>query len=74
MANLMRNRTCITIAHRLAPAIKADRIVIMENGNQLAIGTHAELVVSNSLYARFADRCASSRETVLNQVTASRAQ
>jgi ATP-binding cassette, subfamily B, bacterial len=51
---LMATRTTLIIAHRLATVLKADRIVVLENGQIAAIGTHAELLRSNALYARLA--------------------
>ena len=52
---LMRKRTTIIIAHRLATVQKADRIVVINAGRIVASGTHTELVSSSPLYARLAE-------------------
>ena len=54
LERLTQNRTTIVIAHRLATVLKADRIIVMEEGRVVAIGTHAELLDSSPLYARLA--------------------
>ena len=54
LERLMRNRTTLVIAHRLATAINSDRIVVIERGRIAGIGRHAELLRDNALYARLA--------------------
>lgn len=44
LEELMRNRTSIIIAHRLSTVRKADKIMVLEAGRQIAIGTHDELM------------------------------
>ena len=51
---LMKDRTTIIIAHRLATILHADQIVVMDAGERVAIGSHQDLLRSSKLYARLA--------------------
>jgi ATP-binding cassette subfamily B protein len=51
---LMKDRTTIVIAHRLATVLKADRILVMQDGRIVEEGTHQQLVAKGGLYAGLA--------------------
>jgi ATP-binding cassette, subfamily B, bacterial len=54
LEELMRHRTTLVIAHRLATVLSCDRIMVMDQGKIVEQGTHASLVAANGLYARLA--------------------
>ncbi len=55
LERLMEHRTTIIIAHRLATVLKADRIVVLDQGRIVDIGSHEELLQRDPLYARLAE-------------------
>lgn len=54
LEGVMRNRTTLVIAHRLATVQKADRILVLDEGRVVEEGTHQSLVKAGGLYARLA--------------------
>ena len=51
----MEARTTLVIAHRLATVLRADRIIVMDDGRVVEQGTHAQLLAARGLYARLAE-------------------
>ncbi|GLH78458.1 ABC transporter [Bradyrhizobium sp. SSBR45G] len=54
LEGLMKDRTTLVIAHRLATVLSCDRILVMDRGRIVEQGTHTSLVAANGLYARLA--------------------
>ena len=55
LANLMKGRTTLVIAHRLSTVRRADRIVVLDGGRIVEEGAHAELLTRRGLYRRLHD-------------------
>ena len=52
---LMKDRTSLVIAHRLSTIQNADKIIVLDNGKIVEMGSHKELVAKNSFYKKFID-------------------
>ena len=52
--HLMEGRTTLIISHRLATVLKADRIVVVDNGRIIEEGTHKSLIAKKGVYAGLA--------------------
>ena len=55
LERLMKDRTTLVIAHRLATVRAADRIVVMDEGRIVEQGSHGMLAQAGGLYARLAE-------------------
>lgn len=55
LSNLMQGRTVIVIAHRLSTIRRADKIVVLDQGQICEVGTHADLVEKGGIYQRLHD-------------------
>lgn len=64
LRQVLRTRTSIIIAHRIATVKDADRIIVMNEGRVVEQGTHLELIAADDLYARMVERELSREETV----------
>ena len=53
--DMSKTKTTLVIAHRLATVLKADRIIVMDEGRIVETGTHKQLLKNKGLYARLAD-------------------
>ena len=53
--NLMKDRTVLVIAHRLSTIVNADKIIVLDNGEIVESGTHAELLDKNGIYKKLYD-------------------
>ena len=51
LRELLKDRTSFVIAHRLSTIREANRIVVLENGEMVEIGSHDELLEKNGVYA-----------------------
>jgi ABC-type multidrug transport system fused ATPase/permease subunit len=56
LRQLMRGRTSVVIAHRLSTVLDADRIVVMDQGRIVQVGSHAQLLTEGGLYGRLYER------------------
>ena len=68
IANLVRNRTTVVIAHRLSTVRRADMIVVMESGRIIEQGSHAELLMRGGQYKRLYDLQFAEEEEELSAV------
>ena len=55
LTNLMKNRTSVVIAHRLSTIANADEIIVMNQGEIIERGSHAQLLTLNGTYKKLCD-------------------
>jgi subfamily B ATP-binding cassette protein MsbA len=67
IANLIRNRSSIVIAHRLSTVRRADTIVVMEAGRIIETGTHAELLAKGGQYRKLYELQFADEEELVSQ-------
>lgn len=67
--NLMRGRTTFVIAHRLATVLRADRILVLDGGQIVEIGTHCELLQRRGLYRELYELQFGRSETLAGSLT-----
>ena len=55
LENLMENRTTLVIAHRLSTIMHADRILVLDQGKVVEVGSHPQLLAQDGLYRKLYD-------------------
>lgn len=65
LSRIMEGRTTFVITHRISTAMRADRILVLDNGRAVGWGTHEELVVKDGVYRDLHDQQTSKPETML---------
>jgi len=67
LKELRAGRTTMLVSHRVSTARHADRIVVLDGGKVVELGTHAELIAKNGIYANFA-RVQGRREELVHEL------